>query len=137
MFTVAIDASSFAIAGVLLQDQGHGLQPVEYYARKLKDAERNYDAYNLEALAACACIKKWRVYVEGSATLTLVYRKGSMNEADPISRRSDFCAILLARSYWDGNVPEGKQGLYLMLWARMWLVVLSRRYQIRVMTICC
>ena len=147
-FTVATDASSFAIAGVLLQDQGHGLQPVEYYARKLKDAERNYDAYNLEALAACACIKKWRVYVEGSAeqilvtdhdtlrhllkekpanlskrqagwveliqpyanTLTLVYRKGSMNEADPISRRSDFCAILLARSYWDGNVPEGKQG---------------------------
>ena len=149
MFTVATDASSFAIAGVLLQDQGHGLQPVEYYARKLKDAERNYDAYNLEALAACACIKKWRVYVEGSAeqilvtdhdtlrhllkekpanlskrqagwveliqpyanTLTLVYRKGSMNEADPISRRSDFCAILLARSYWDGNVPEGKQVL--------------------------
>ena len=44
-------------------------------------------------------------------TLTLVYRKGSMNEADPISRRSDFCAILLARSYWDGNVPEGKQVL--------------------------
>lgn len=148
MFTVATDASSFAIAGVLLQDQGHGLQPVEYYARKLKDAERNYDAYNLEALAACACIKKWRVYVEGSAeqilvtdhdtlrhllkekpanlskrqagwveliqpyanTLTLVYRKGSLNEADPISRRSDFCAMLLARSYWDGNVPVGKQG---------------------------
>ena len=72
MFTVATDASSFAIAGVLLQDQGHGLQPVEYYARKLKDAERNYDAYNLEALAACACIKKWRVYVEGSAEQILV-----------------------------------------------------------------
>ena len=34
-----------------------------------------------------------------------------MNEADPISRRSDFCAMLLARSYWDGNVSEGKQGL--------------------------
>ena len=41
----------------------------------------------------------------------LVYRKGSMNEADPISRRSDFCAMLLARSYSDGNIPEGKQGL--------------------------
>ena len=150
MFTVATDASNFAIAGVLLQDQGNGLQPVEYYARKLKDAERNYDAYNLEALAACACIKRWRVYVEGSQqqtlvsdhdtlrhllkqrpadlskrqagwveqlqpyanTLTMVYRKGSLNEADPISRRSDFCDLIFARSFWNGDVPDdsGKQG---------------------------
>ena len=46
MFTVATDASNVRIAGVLLQDQGFGLglQPCEYYARKLKFAERNYDA---------------------------------------------------------------------------------------------
>ena len=41
MFTVATDASNVGIAGMLLQDQGSGLglQPCEYYARKLKSAE--------------------------------------------------------------------------------------------------
>ena len=63
MFTVATYASNVGIAGVLLKDQGTGLglQPCEYYARKLKYVERNYDAYNLEALAATHAIKKWRV----------------------------------------------------------------------------
>ena len=52
MFTIATYASNVGIAGVLLQDQGSGLglQPCECFARKLKPAERNYDAYNLEAL---------------------------------------------------------------------------------------
>ena len=30
-----------------------------------------YDAYNLEALAVAQAIKKWRVYIEGSAETTL------------------------------------------------------------------
>ena len=74
MFTIATDASNVGIAGVLLQDQGSGLglQPCEYFARKLKPAERNYDAYNLEALAVTHAIKKWRVYIEGSSETTLV-----------------------------------------------------------------
>ena len=74
MFTVATDASNVGIAGVLLQVQGIGLglRSCEYYARKLKSAERNYDAYNLEALAATHAIKKWRVYIEGSEQTTLV-----------------------------------------------------------------
>ena len=47
MFTIATDASNVGIAGVSLQDQGSGLglQPCEYFARKLKPAEQNYDAY--------------------------------------------------------------------------------------------
>ena len=74
MFTVVTDASNVGIAGVLLQDQGSclGLQPCEYYARKRKSAERNYDDYNLEALAATHTIKKWRVDTEGSEQTTLV-----------------------------------------------------------------
>jgi hypothetical protein len=50
-FTVVIDASSMGIATVLLQDQGGGLHPVSYWARKLNPAERGstYSAYDLEA----------------------------------------------------------------------------------------
>ena len=56
---IATDASNVGIAGVLLQDQGSGLglQPCEYFDRKLKPAERNYDAYNLDALAVTQAIK--------------------------------------------------------------------------------
>ena len=80
MFTVATDASNVGIAGVTLKDQGCGLglQPCEYYARKLKSAERNYDAYNLEALAATQAIKKWRVYIEGCEQTTLVTDHNTM-----------------------------------------------------------
>ena len=53
MFAIATDASNVGIARVLLQDQGFGLglHPCEYFARKIKPAERNYDAYNLAVLA--------------------------------------------------------------------------------------
>jgi hypothetical protein len=51
----------------MLQDQGGGLQPVSYWARKLNRAERGntYSAYDLEALAVCEAVKHWRCYLEG------------------------------------------------------------------------
>ena len=66
-FTVATDASTVGIAAVLLQDQGGGLQPVSYWARKLNSAERGntYSAYDLEALAVCEEVKRWRYCLEG------------------------------------------------------------------------
>jgi hypothetical protein len=41
MFTVATNISTMGIATVMLQDQGGGLQPVSYFARKLNLAERS------------------------------------------------------------------------------------------------
>jgi hypothetical protein len=50
-FTVATDTSTVGIATIMLQDQGGGLQPPSYWARKLNIAERGntYYAYDLEA----------------------------------------------------------------------------------------
>jgi hypothetical protein len=47
-FTVATDASTVGIATVMLQDQGGGLQPVSYWARKLNPSERGntYSTYD-------------------------------------------------------------------------------------------
>jgi hypothetical protein len=66
-FNVATNASTTGIAAVMLQDQGGGLQPVSYRARKLNQAERGntYYAYDLEALVVCEAIKHWRCYLEG------------------------------------------------------------------------
>jgi predicted aconitase len=41
MFTVATNASKVGIATFLLQDQGGGLQPFSYWARKLNYAKRD------------------------------------------------------------------------------------------------
>ena len=140
-FIVATDASNVGLGAVLLQEDSSGsVRPCAYWARKLNDAERNYYAYDLEALAVVEAVTRvWRMYLDGArsisvvtdhATLThllkqpslnltkrqaryveqpmpyagymkLLYRKGSTNEADPVSRRPDFYSI-----WWDGEVPN-------------------------------
>ena len=150
-FVVATDASKVGIAGVLLQEDSDGhLRPCAYWARKLKDAETRYSAYDREALAIVEAVSRvWRTYLLGSkcfsvvtdhATLVhllkqssekltdrqthwveklmpyanimrILYRKGSLNEADPVSRRPDFHPIDDDKLYntqeclwWDGKV---------------------------------
>jgi transposase InsO family protein len=68
-FTIAPDCSSgYAIGGVLLQDQGAGLQPIAYESRKMIPAERNYPVHEQELLAILNCCKKWRHYIVNSRT---------------------------------------------------------------------
>jgi hypothetical protein len=149
MFTVATDASAVGIATFLLQDEGRGLEPVAYWARKLNPDERGntYSAYCLEALAVCEAVKHWRRYLEDCfkflvvtashvtlrhvlkqpnkllnkrqasymrdlqpfvGTMTIAYRKGAMNEADPLlSRRPHSVPHQATFSlFWDGEVPS-------------------------------
>jgi hypothetical protein len=58
----------------MLQDQGGGLQPLSYWARKLNLVERGntYFAYYLEALAVCEAVKHWRCYLEGCSKFLVV-----------------------------------------------------------------
>jgi hypothetical protein len=97
-FTVATYASRVGVAAILLQDQGRGLQPVSYWARKLNPGERGntysgrglqpvsyrarkldpaergntYSAYDLEAWAVCDAVKHWRCYLEGCSKFLVV-----------------------------------------------------------------
>ncbi|CAG8638636.1 1222_t:CDS:1, partial [Paraglomus occultum] len=64
-FTLATDASDFAIGAVLTQDNGKGEQPVAYESRKLSAAEQNYPTHEKELLAIIHAIKLWRTYLEG------------------------------------------------------------------------
>jgi hypothetical protein len=74
MFTVATNALSVGIATVMLQDQGEGLQPISYWARKVNLVERGSTCslYDLEALAVCEAVKHWRCYLEGCSTFLAV-----------------------------------------------------------------
>ncbi|KAJ8875457.1 hypothetical protein PR048_023352 [Dryococelus australis] len=49
-FMLQVDASSGAIGGVLLQDQGKGIQPVAYGSRTLNTCEQHLSALEKEAL---------------------------------------------------------------------------------------
>ena len=66
-FEVVADASNHSIGAVLLQD-GH---PVAFESRKLTSAERNYHAYEREALAVLHALKVWRCYLEGVSNFKL------------------------------------------------------------------
>ena len=66
-FALSTDASGYGIGAILLQDQGKGLQPVEYYARSMNDAERRYPVHEQELLAVVAALRHWRHYLHGCA----------------------------------------------------------------------
>jgi hypothetical protein len=64
-YEVFTDASDFALGAVLLQDQGHGLQPVAYLSRKLSPTERRYPIGDKELLGIYWALTEWRCYLEG------------------------------------------------------------------------
>jgi hypothetical protein len=65
-FVVECDASKFAIAGVLSQNDEYGiLRPVAYYSRQLTSPEMNYEIYDRELLAVHECFKEWRHFLQG------------------------------------------------------------------------
>ena len=64
-YTVVTDASSIAAGGVLMQDQGDGLQPLACLSRRLKPMEQRYSVYERELAAIAYCVQSWRHYLEG------------------------------------------------------------------------
>ena len=60
------DASDYAIAGILSQeDEGH-LHPIAFMSRKMLPAELNYEIHDKEMLAIISSFKEWRHYLEGA-----------------------------------------------------------------------
>ena len=73
-FVVATDVSKVGIAGVLLQEYTFGSQrPCAYWAKKLKDCETRYSAYDREALHVVEVVSRvWRVYLLGCKRFSVV-----------------------------------------------------------------
>jgi hypothetical protein len=42
-------------------------------------------------------------------SMTLGYRKGALNEADPLSQRLDFVPHATVPLFWDGEVPSDRE----------------------------
>src|ERR1700737_3049128 len=65
-YTVATDASGYAIDAALCQDHGNGLQPCAFLSRKMNDAKRNYPVHEQELLAIVHALREWRHYLLGN-----------------------------------------------------------------------
>ena len=73
-FVVEVDASGFALGGVLLQRQEDSRKhPVGYYSATLNEAQWNYDIYKLELPAIAECLKHWQQYLAGSQHEIIVH----------------------------------------------------------------
>lgn len=60
------DASSIAIAGILLQKQVDGLwAPVSYFSQSTNKAEVNYHSFELEMLAIVRAVERFHIYLYG------------------------------------------------------------------------
>ena len=65
------DASDVGLGGVLSQRRDGKEQPLAYYSRSLKKAERNYSVYDREALAAVEAILHFRPLLHNGRPFTL------------------------------------------------------------------
>ena len=55
-YTAVINASSTTAGGVLMQDQGDGLQPLAFITRRLKPTEQRYNVYEWELAIVAYCL---------------------------------------------------------------------------------
>jgi len=66
-FELEIDASAYAVGAILFQeDENERRKDVGYFPRALDPAERNYDIWDREFLAAVTGLCFWRRFFEGS-----------------------------------------------------------------------
>ena len=62
------DALDRALATILSIRTNSNLHPIAFHSRTLQAAELNYDVHDKELLAIVEVFKKWRHYLEGTAT---------------------------------------------------------------------
>ena len=73
-FEVEVDASGYAIGGVLMQRNKKGKRhPVAYFSSTLNEAERNYNIYTLELYTIVRALRHWRPFLAGSPHEIIVH----------------------------------------------------------------
>ncbi|KAF1317995.1 reverse transcriptase, partial [Globisporangium splendens] len=62
-FGIRMDASNYAVGGVLFQKEGGIEHPIAFTGRKTKAAELNYPVQEQELLAIMHALRVWRIYL--------------------------------------------------------------------------
>ena len=77
-YTLHIDASGYALGGVLQQDAGEGLRPVAFMSVKMKGAQLRYAVHEQELLALVTACKHWRHYLHSELPFTILSDHNSL-----------------------------------------------------------
>ena len=113
-FRIEVDASDFAMGGILSQQQKEGIwHPIAFISKSLNSAERNYKIYDKEMLVVMHAFYEWSHYLKGVKILTevlmdhqnLTYFKKPQN----LNRRQarwvmDLQEYDFVIKYWPGKV---------------------------------
>jgi predicted nucleic acid binding AN1-type Zn finger protein len=70
-YQLYVDASNFAVGGVLCQETDGAIHPIAFESHKLTKAEQNYATHEKEMLAIIYCLKKWKHYLEPRKTTVI------------------------------------------------------------------
>lgn len=63
--SIAVDASDFAVAGVLQQRINNSWKPISFFSKKLNKTQQHYSTFSKELFAAYATLQHFRYFVEG------------------------------------------------------------------------
>jgi len=106
-FTVAVDASDFAVGSVIYQKNG----PIAFHSRKLSTAEQKYSTLDKEFLAIVDAVKKFHCYLYGVKFELLTDHKPLITflQRKMLSNRQERWKIILQNydfniSYLKGNL---------------------------------
>ena len=83
---ITTDASDIGLGATLEQYVNNNWQPLAFYSRQLRDAERKYSTYDRELLAIYLAIRHFRYFLEGRTFTVYTYHKPLV---DAISKLSD------------------------------------------------
>ena len=110
-YTVATDASGYAIGAVLQQDHGRGLQPIAFMSKKLLTSERNYTVGEQEQLAIITALKEWRHYLHGNKVTVLTDNSALryLETQTDLSRRQSRWTDFMAEFDLDIRYQAGKE----------------------------
>ncbi|GBG59486.1 hypothetical protein CBR_g38511 [Chara braunii] len=87
-FVLTTDASQYGIGAMLQQDDGNGLQPVEYMSKKIKTQKLQDSTYENELYALVSALKHWKHFLLGRyfkifsdhSTLQWLKSQGELNK---------------------------------------------------------
>lgn len=63
--SIAVDASDFAVGGILQQKQGSYWKPIAFFSKTLQPREQKYSAFSRELLAMYLTIKHFQFFLQG------------------------------------------------------------------------
>ncbi|GBG89126.1 hypothetical protein CBR_g48835 [Chara braunii] len=87
-FVLTTDTSQYGVGAVLQQDDGNGLQPIEYMSKKIKTKKLQDSTYEKELYALVSALKHWKHFLLGRhfkifsdhSTLQWMKPQGELND---------------------------------------------------------